>query len=453
MQFIDPDLLATRLAESLWYSHAHPPGMNLLAGIGLKLFGSNASMFFQVCFQALGAALALAAFALTLRLTGQRWVALACTAAIVWSPAFVLYENWFMYSFCEASLLTVAGAALYKYLDGRKTVWAVALFGSLAALALTRSFFHIGWLALVVGYVAIAARGHRRRTFGAAALPLLLVAMWYGKNAYLFGTFSASTLFGIGLSNISTLAVSRDELAPLVHAGVLSPFALVSRYEQTDLLFSSQQLPPTEIPVLDDVRKASGAYNFNSLQMVAVNQYYTRDALRVARIFPFSYVVGWLIANRLFFSPPQMNLYFTHPNRAAALPFERVFNAILYGVPAVPSYIAQPHFGFQPPPYLLEVNTSSVSIALWVLVFVFGYLQTRRGLLATEDSADRNRALVLGFILFNMLYVYTVGTAFELGENYRYRFAVEPLFFAALAMIATDVFRKASAALRRRRAE
>ncbi len=60
MQFIDPPLLRERLLESLWYYHAHPPLLNLFTGVGLKLFGEHADVYFVVCFHALGLALALA---------------------------------------------------------------------------------------------------------------------------------------------------------------------------------------------------------------------------------------------------------------------------------------------------------------------------------------------------------------------------------------------------------
>ena len=37
MQFIDTELLVTRLLESLWYYHANPPILNLFTGTVLKL--------------------------------------------------------------------------------------------------------------------------------------------------------------------------------------------------------------------------------------------------------------------------------------------------------------------------------------------------------------------------------------------------------------------------------
>lgn len=439
MQFIDPELLKHRLLESLWYYHANPPLLNLLAGVGLKLFGEHAGTFFSVVFHLLGLMAAIGVYLLTLRLSASRPAAIIATGLLVFSPSFVLYENWLMYSFPAAALLTLSAWALYRYVETWRTGWCVAFFGVLATLLLTRSLFHLAWMVLVAALLAASLWNRRRQVLLAAALPVLVVALWYGKNYYYFGAFSGSTWLGLGLSNISTLVATRDELQSLVNDGRLTPFALVSRYQQIDQLFTSQQLPSTGIPVLDEVRKSSGIYNFNNKQLIAINRYYTHDAVTVARTYPYSYVVGLMIANRLFFSPSNMNLYFNAQNREAVKPMERVFNPLLYGVGATPQWLEQPHFGFNNQ-FFLEVNTSVPLIVLWVVVLGYGYAQARQGLMS-KDPQCLPRAIVIGFIVLSALYLYAVGTAFELGENYRYRFNIEPLFLVLTATAATGLVR------------
>jgi hypothetical protein len=439
MQFIDEELLKHRLLESLWFYHANPPLLNLLAGVGLKLFGEHAPVFFSVVFHLLGALTAICVYALTLGLSSARPAAIIATGLMVFSPSFVLYENWLMYSFPTAALLTLSAWALYRYLQTRRTGWCVAFFSILAALLLMRSLFHLAWMLLIVGLLVACLWQWRRQVMLAAVLPVLIVALWYGKNYYYFGTFSASTWMGLGLSNISTLVVTRGELQPLVQDGRLSRFALVSRYQDIHALFHSQRLPPTGIPVLDQVRKSSGVYNFNNRQLIAINRFYTKDAFTVIRTYPFSYVVGLVISNRLFFSPSNMNLYFSEANRDAVKPVERIFNPLLYGVGAQPGVLKQPHFGFATPAPL-EVNTSVWLIVLWVLLLGYGYIQARRGVMGGNVD-EQPRALVLGFIVVTALYLYAVGTALELAENYRYRFNIEPLFFVLGATAATALVR------------
>jgi hypothetical protein len=447
IQFIDAQLLDERLLESVWYSHAHPPGLNLLVGLAYRVFGEQAPAFLSVTFHVLGLALAAGVFALTLRLARSRFAAFLCTALLVMSPGFVLYENWLMYTFIEAFLLVASAVALYQTLDRGSSAWAVALFTALAALVLTRGMFHLGWFVLVVVYVVWAAP-NRRRIAAAAAVPLLAATLWYAKNFFYFGTFAGSTMFGLGLSNIGTLTVPRSDLQPLVEQGIVSPLALVSRYEDVELLFSAGNEPPSGIPVLDRPRKSDGSYNYNYRPLIDLNQQYARDSTAVIKRYPAGYAIGVIVANRLFFSPSSMNEYFSPENRAAAKPFERVFNPLLYAVPAQPGFIVQPHFGFDVPPSL-EANTSVWLIALWTLALVLGWLHVRPAFFA-PSAEDRVARLTFGYLLFVMVYVYALGTLVELGENYRYRFVVEPFLAVAMAVLVTGGVRRLAVRWRRR---
>lgn len=449
MQFIDVELLADRLLESLWYYHANPPLLNLFAGVGLKVFGAGAPAFFAVVFHLLGLMTAMAVHALARALADSRLAADIATAILLFSPSFVLYENWLMYSFPAAALVTVSAALLHRYVSTGAAKWGAAFFGALALLLLTRSLFHLGWLVMVTGLLALAMPGRRRQVLACAAVPLLAVALWYGKNYYLFGTFSTSTWFGLGLSNVSTLMVTRQELEPLVRRGELSQYALVSRYAQTDRLFAEQP-GPSGVPVLDQVRKSTGPYNYNNQQLIAIGRDYAADGLRVIRTFPKSYAIGLVISNRLFFSPSSMNMYFSPGNLAAALPVETVFNPLFYGVPARPGLLEQPHFGFTRT-YFLQVNTSLALVLAWWLTLAYGYAQARSRA-PGSGPAQQARALVIGFIVFTALYVYAIGVAFELGENFRYRWVVEPLFLVLAVTGVTHALRLARAGLARARA-
>jgi hypothetical protein len=277
---------------------------------------------------------------------------------------------------------------------------------------------------------------------------LAAATLWYAKNYFYFGAFAGSTMFGLGLSNIGTLTATRAELVPLVEQGVVSPLALVSRYEETPLLFAATNSAPTGIPLLDRPRKSTGQFNFDYQPLVATSNQYASDSFAVIRRYPANYVIGWLIANRLFFSPSSMNEYFSPENRAAVKPFERVFNPVLYGVPTDPTYIPQPHFGFDRPPSL-EVNTSVWLIAWSAVVAVLGWLRVRPAFFG-RTVEDRAALITLGYLLYVLVYVYALGTLVELGENHRYRFVTEPFLAIVTAVLATDSVRALRARWRRR---
>jgi hypothetical protein len=431
MQFIDRPLLETRMLESIWYSHAHPPLLNLFAGIGVKLFGDHADLFYATSFHLLGLMLILCAYALTLRLTASRVAALFAALLVLVNPAFVLYENWLMYTFPTAALLLLSAYALIRALDSAEMRWWLAFFGLLATVALTRSLFHLIWFVTLAGFLLLVLPGRRRQVLLAALLPFALIAGWYGKNWVYYGTFAGSTMLGLGLANISTLTFEREELLPLVEDGSLSPFALVSRYEDRPALFSAPNYEPSGIAVLDQPQKISGEYNYNFLPIIEVSDRYEHDALTLIRRHPANYLFGVWLANRLYFSPTSMNEYFPDENETAVAPYEGIFNALLFGSHIEPRYTIQPHFGFDHEPSI-EINPGPVLFVATLVLTGFGYLRTRR-LFLSGPAASRSNDIVIAFLLANLLYVWATGTLLELGENYRYRYLTEPLYFVLLA--------------------
>ena len=437
MQFIDEPLLRERLLESLWYYHAHPPLLNLLAGIAIKVFSQHWAIFVNLCFQLLAVLILYCVYVLTLAIARSRVAATVAIAMLAVSPAFALYRNWFMYTLPSAALLTLSALLLYRYIATGRTRWCAGFFTVLATLLLTRSLFHLMWMVGVVLLLTLLLRPRARQIAVSAVVPLLIVAFWYGKNLYYFGSFSSSSMLGLGLSNITTLLVPRDELAPLVRAGELSPFALVSRYQQADLLFASHQLPATGIAVLDQVKKSSGEYNFNHQSMPKVERYYRADGLRVIREFPASYAVGLLLSNSIYFSPASMNYYFTDANREAVQPIERWFNPILYGARPESRFMEQPHFGMTGE-HSMEINPGWTLFAVWWLALAYAWRRARRAVIA-GTIAQAPDAVVLGFVIVTAVYLYGVSTAVELSENSRYRFLMEPLMIVVITAALTTV--------------
>jgi hypothetical protein len=356
--------------------------------------------------------------------------AVLVTGLLLLNPDFVMYENWLMYTFPTAALLTMSAWALYRYVETRNTKWGGIFFGLLAALLLVRSLYHIAWMALVAALLALTWRQQWRQIVKVAAIPLLIVALWYGKNLYLFGTFSSSTWMGLGLTNIAILSVPRPELEELVKRHEVSPLVLVSRYEDTPLLFPPQQ-HPTGIPILDRVRTSTGYFNWNYQQIIPISAAYARDGLRLIRLRPEAYAGNLGIANRLFFSPSNVSPYFGQRNIVAVEGMQRILLPVLYGVPAKFEYQEEPHYGYTKHGQL-KVNTSIPLIVMWVLVLGYGYVQARQ-VVSVADPQSQARAFVAGFITFSAVYLYVLGTALESGENYRYRFDIEPLFFVLTA--------------------
>jgi len=448
MQFIDPALLTERMGESLWYYHATPPALNLLVGIGLKLFGADAPYFYAVVFHLLGLLTALSVYALTRALSDSKRVAAVTTAALVFSPSFVLYENHLLYDFPAMALLAVATLALYQFVSTKRVGWGIGFFCVLATLLLTRSVFHLIWMAATVAFLLALLGSWRRQILLAAAVPFLVVTLWYAKNYYYFGKFGSSTWMGLGLSNITLSLVPPAQLAPLVERGELSPWALVSRYDSSWPIFRGNLRPPAGVPVLDNMLTAPGHANWNYRDIPAIDRLYTADALTVIRRFPATYVYGVSLANKAYFAPTSISPYFSQANRIAVTPIRLAAPSLLSGASGSMLVVSLQRLGFRfPEDIVVPLRADLLMIVAWVGVFAWAYAVARRAL---TDSVARSspRVVVMGFLVMTAAYTYLVSTTLELGENYRYRFLLEPLFFVLAATAATSAF----GALRRAKA-
>ena len=435
-QFIDMVLLQTRLLESLTYYHANPPMLNLIAGIGLKLFGNNATWFYSSLFHFLGLLLAMSFMVLVRELSGNRILALLATGALVFSPDVVLYQNWLMYTFPAAALITVSAVCLLKAVRSGQVGWLYAFFVSLAFLVLTRSLFHIGWLVLVVFTGLWLLPDRRKQLIGAAIVPLLVCTLWYGKNLNHFGQFGASTWMGLGVSNITTMTVPAEKLQPYVADGTLSPMALRPRNDKN--LFGDLGIAPVGIPVLDNVRTSSGVFNYNHHNILVLGPIYRDDGFKVMRLFPEHYLSGVARANLQFFSTNNQSPFFWPPAHDVFDGIRPVYDVFLYGAGFRSEKIVIPNMGdkngykaFSNPGYLL--------ILFWLTSAVFCLREFLLGVTGRRQNRDY---IVIGYIVSIMLYTYFLGTLIELSENYRYRFLTEPVFWVVVIVMLNRLWQR-----------
>lgn len=432
LQFIPGEWLEQDLLGSLYFSHASPPFLNLVTGIGLKLFGDGAWVFYALTWHLMGYALLYAVYFTARRLTGTTFIAWTVTSIIAISPAFHLYENWLMYTFPAACFVTVSAALLIRFLDAPTIRNGLLFFSTLALLVLTRSLFQLVWLVLVAVILLLIVPGARRQVVYTVALPLLVCVLWYGKNYYLYSTFSASSLLGLSLNNVTTLTLPREALQGHIRRQELSRFAVISRYtELADLLASEDLVARTGLPLLDETYTPAGTLNYNSLEMRVAGEYYLQDSLKVREWYPLNYGIAMLLSHQVYFSPAAMNRYFSDDNLAAVAPVSQLFDRIAYGSAAEPHDITQLHFGFSEK-YHVAVNPGRLLIILSMLVLIMGGARC----ITTVASMDwRTETIVFGYLFGNWLMIYLIGTYAELYENNRYRFIAEPFYWILLAVI------------------
>ena len=430
-QILDPVLLRHDLLESLFYMPGQPPLYNLMLGLVLKTGGNDTvlALLFRCLYSAMALATVLLLYALMRRL-GVR-VAIAFSTALVFmlTPALVLYEAIPYYTLPILVLLGGIAWLFHACIERPAFGRLCALFAAMAALIYLRSMFQWQWFVVLALFCALVLPGHRRQVFAAAAIPLLIVFALYGKNLAITGHFATSDWMGMSLSKLTTLAIDHDERERLVATGALSEMALhdapFKPPEAYPWIFDD--LEPTGIAVLDQRRKSTGHVNFNHIGYAQVSQQALDDALTSLRRHPEAYLrsmgTAWLM-----FLRPSSDYPFLADNRADIAPYSRAFSLVLAGQPVYPE---EPGFDLQP-------GHIGILIALgYALAVGFGLVLLVRCAMRRRISTAE---ATLIFLWLNIMYVSVIGNAFEVDENQRFRFSVNPFIAAMLAVLAERVW-------------
>jgi len=434
VQIVDPQLLYTRLWESIYYLRDQPPLFNLLLGFVLKLAPSYSIVIFHLTYLGLGFVTTLFLFRL-LAVMGAP-VAMAAIVAAAWAvhPTTVLYENLLTYEYPVTAALVAAAYALHRALRTGRARESAILASLLAAIALMRGTFHLAWLiAILAGLVWLSPQ--RRQAIRAVAIPCFLVFAVYLKHFALYG----DPLFGeiyqtANLAVMTTSHLPADTVAQMKSRGELSPLITPPSYE-----FGVEScrafLPPlseTGIPMLDRIQKSSGAPNWQHHAMHEVAQLCARDASNAFRRSPAAY---WraVCDNGRTYALPGGDVYpFTLDNYQNAVrlrPVLRIFDAALAG-----------QFEPQSVGWFLAIGLpAALALGLW-LCWNWGHrCWTHRG--DPSHAEDRARFGTAMFCMCNILYVGVTTILFSYGDQNRYRFPIMPFYCVFIAVAGGSAIR------------
>jgi len=413
-QFVDPQLLKDRLLESLWYLHSQPPLFNFLTGLLYQSF-SPQSKIYQLLFLAMGLFLGLAIYWLGLRLGLRRWVSALLAAWFMVSPATVLYENLYFYTYLVAFLLVLSALILSKFLKTDSLWWGVGFASLLACLCLTWAIFHLFWMIAVIALAAVFYRD-RRRLVLISLVPVLIVAGWYAKNEILFGSFGASSWAGMNLSHVTFLSPLttqsvRDEL---VAQGKLSPYPVVEAFRPIENYQGLLPVPaPRRIPVLDEQLKSTDAVNFNHPFYIGLSNRMAGEAINFIKADPGLYLTSVKQGFWIYFHSSSDYLLF---KERPTLALESWWDRIFYG--QWKTYEGDFKNRWKDDPAYVG----------WLLVIVYlAAIFQGLKIVFNRDRTPQDVAGVAAFMTFTILYFTVMANFLDLGENNRFRFAIDPL--------------------------
>jgi Dolichyl-phosphate-mannose-protein mannosyltransferase len=429
LPFIDPELLRHDLASSIWHLHTQPPLFNLFLGLVLKSAGGADEQVLHAIYLGLGLVLALGLYRLMCRLGVRRWPAALLAAAFSATPPAVIYENWFYMEHAVAATLVVAAIFVHRFADTGRTRDAAVAFGLLAVVVLSRTFFHLAWLAAVVIMVWLMQAGRRRRVLAAAALPLAICLAVYVKTLVQFGTFGSTTCAGPNLAEMTTERLNPGERAELVRRGELSEFATLFFLDapiRRPELFRRERR--RGVALLDRPFKSTRSLNLEHAAYVRVCDRYMEDAIASLKADPGAPFRAIQAAGPIYWRPANQYYFVGRPNLRAVRDVDGVYR-IMLGQPRRPEVtLKNTEAASRHPEHLLEVA--------WILLAAYGAVALLGVRALLEARAGGNlaapEATTLAFILLTAVYVTGVGILFGVGENNRFRYLAEPLVFAAL---------------------
>lgn len=416
MFLCDPSDLRARAFDCVYYFHAYPPGMNLLASVLLKLGGAGAAKLAWVVFSLLGLVLVQALFYLLRALGVSRRPAFAVAVAFSLIPQTLYFEHLYLWEHLVAAWLTTACALFHRALVRGKTRDYVACFGLCALIGWFRSTFHLVWFIVVVALVLFfAGRRELRRVLLAAAAPFALLLALYVKNAALFGVFGTSSAVGANLARVTVDQLDGDTRARWVAAHDISRFAEVSVFAGP-----SAYVPffPAHTdgrsPILDALERPTfHSGNFNHWVTLPVMRARRRDALFYVRERPFDYLATAFRSVAALFGPATR----WHPRT---------------GKPGSPHYEHAKVLGAYENAYNAVVHFGWGVYALLPLPCLWACREVARGVRST-NAPTRARSAVLAFALFQIAFIIVTSALFSFGESARYRHQVEALIWLLAA--------------------
>jgi hypothetical protein len=425
IQNVDPSLLRSHLLQSLWYLHGQPPLWNALLGVSLKLAPSHWPQLWHLVFLALGLVEVAALYVLLLELRLSRRVAVALAAAFSLTPAVLLTENSFFYDYPTLVCVTLTAVAVPLFVSRPSFGRGSLVFGLSAYAVLTRTLFQIWWLVAIALLLLLACRGSRRIVLLSAAVPAALVLGVYVKNWALFGVPSTTSWTGMGVARAAVEALPLTERRQLVREGKLHSVSLVKPLSPLAAYEAVGIVPDraTGIPILDETSGPEYTRNLENRTYIRISRLYWKDDLWIVEHRPGAYLraVGKGLDD--FFTSPTV-AWDGQGNEADIAGYDHWFTRLAAG-------------------RLGSGRVGLFVVAAYLLAFGFGCWESARRLRPGCEAATAG----IAFATLAILYVTLTGNLAEVGENWRFRFVIDPL---ALALCAAAVSRLVLAAHRAR---
>lgn len=447
--FISPALLRHAPVQSLFYLNSQPPLLNAVLAAALALLGNGYAVAMYLLFAALALVTVLATAGLVTQMTGSRKAGVAAGAVLMLSPSLICYGHIMFYPLPTACLTVLAAYTARRAAETRTLARFIAFGVVVAAMGLLWAAFHPILVVATSVWFVWAMKGDRRKAVAAAAIPVVLVGAVVVKNAVLFDVWGTSSWAGMNLARASTFQLPKAERMAMVKSGQLSEFARVRPFARLRWYRWVPDPKPSGVPLLDQVNKSDGKKNLHNQKYIPIAKGYMRDALTVIRSRPGEYLSAVAKAFWLLYLYPASDFQLVTPQRKALGAYAEVYQAIFYARP--PDSVCPrpgPRARWNLP---ASAFNGGVLLKLWFLAVLlvgpwYWIRRARAGRLRDPDG------VAFTVLVGSLVYITLVCSLFEIGENQRFRFTVEPTAVVLAAVGITFAVRRIRTRLRERRA-
>jgi len=440
-QLLPLGLLRHDLGRSLWNLHSQPPLYNLFCGFLVHLPPGLQKPVAASLFAALGLVLVLTTFAILDAIGARKGIAFALTLLVVADPSVVLYENWLSWSYPTAVLLTVGVFCVLRWIGTTRPRWAAGAMASFASVVLIDTTFQWPWLLAIAAVVLIGHWRSWRRCLAAMAVPLVITAGWYAKDAAQFGTTATSSWLGMNLYQTTLEQARPSDIRALVRHGVLDGLAGTTAFKPVAVYVPQfASLPKKGSPATVYLSSERGMPNYNNLVYLEVSAKYLHDDLAYIEARPGRYASVVTMGAQVWAIPADQYGWVKSDERAIRS-YSRLYDVVVMLQPLHNGWHASAAAelqGKRPPAD--AISWTVVLVAALDLLVAPAVLYLRR----------RNRAwLVCGTIMWlTFAYSLLVTSLTEVGENMRFRFELGtvPMILAAGTVIAAATTRRCATA-------
>ena len=462
-QIVDPVWLRRELVETLFYLHGQPPLFNLMIGVVAKLPEATWAPVWSAMFMGFGLALCLGIYKLCRAFDFAPSASAAAALLFSISPQAILFENWLLYTYPTALLLTLGSYFTIRYLRTGSTsvLWAAVL--SFAAVCLMRSMFHLAWLVILFGFIwwATLMAGYARRRAAAALLTgIAIVAGVYTKNFVLYDSFGASSWFGMTLLQTvyyqrswdwqarAYRAADGDAIDRLLEQGKLSAAARYGAFSQRiseDETLSGLVSRPG-IRILARPFKSKSRYtNYNYEPYIEVSRLSQQDALILLKEDPSIYLRNLSANIYRAFLKPSFDYIFLADNAKHIVLWNKLFYAALLRDSLsdnASTALEQERTGASTNQPWLEDWHASFLLPL-IIALALGYAAVRGAragvnVFFSKATLAQMEWLLIAWVMLWAFMLPVVLTGFEV---HRMRFMIEPLLLVSCLVAVRALFR------------